>query len=153
MTNQNMRPKGPQPVLDDLLAVPLDSNLPLPQHRHSSSYQNGHLRDPSPGIARSSTQYLAADAASRRERSASPAADTRPKLLRAKSDFIPRRDHSPRGEDSDSKASGETEWGIRHGFESQLAPEEWNNLISASCHTSSWYRNANTASEFFPLLH
>jgi regulator-associated protein of mTOR len=53
--------------------------------------------------------------------------DARPKLLRAKSDFGPRA----KNDETDSKASSETEWGIRHGFDTQLASEEWNNLLTS----------------------
>lgn len=63
--------------------------------------------------------------------------DPRPKLHRAKSDFGPRREDHKDGDDED-RASGEGEWGIRHGFETQLVSEEYNNLLN-SVRAPGWY--------------
>jgi hypothetical protein len=135
MTNQSLRPKGPQPVIDNLFTIPNDTQIAQPQPQYhnglDNGLQNGHL-DPAPGIFRSSTQFLNADNIPHlRDRSISPANDSRPKLLRAKSDFGPRFENASRNDDTESKTSGETEWGIRHGFDTQLASEEWNNLLTS----------------------
>ena len=62
----------------------------------------------------------------------------RPGLQRAKSDFGPRREEMNRaGEESETK---EGEWGLRHGFETQLESEEYNRLLeSVSACDSEWW--------------
>jgi len=56
----------------------------------------------------------------------------RPGLGRAKSDFGPRREErGTKGDDEESTSAADGEWGIRHGFETQLASEEHNNLLTS----------------------
>jgi hypothetical protein len=155
MTNQSSRPKGPQPVIDNLFTIPDDSQIVQPQPQHNSTLHNGNLLDQPPILFRSSTQFLNTDHTNPlRDRSISPANESRPKLLRAKSDFGPRFENTSRTDDTESKTSGETEWGIRHGFDTQLASEEWNNLLN-----SVRYRRMDITSslilksELFPLLY
>jgi regulatory associated protein of mTOR len=133
MTNLPSRPKGPQPVIDALVPS-TNGHTPEPDVQPSASYSRSGLQEPTPRLIRSSTQFVNTEnGVSERESSASPAPDTRPKLLRAKSDFGPRRESNPGNDDTDSKTSGETEWGIRHGFDTQLASEEWNNMLNSVC--------------------
>lgn len=56
--------------------------------------------------------------------------DGRPSLIRAKSDFAPRP--SAFNEDTESRTSADTEWGIRHGFDTQLASEEWTQALQSN---------------------
>jgi len=127
----HMRTKGPQPVLDnftepdDLSDAPSDVT-PRPG---SAALREPHLHAPYNHLNRSSTQISP-------ERKPSPlledsaTLDPRPKLLRAKSDFGPRHEDQKNGDD-ESRTSGEGEWGIRHGFETQLVSEEYNNLLNS----------------------
>ncbi|KAF1983882.1 WD repeat-containing protein-like protein mip1 [Aulographum hederae CBS 113979] len=132
MAPSSARPNGPQPIIDSLDASreQIDdaanaqqrpntaprpdpsSSLVLPQPTETGSTSRDLLRRPSP----------------RRNGSM----DTRPLLARAKSDFGPRREDRPKAEDAESRASGEAEWGIRHGFETQLTSEDHNNLLTAN---------------------
>lgn len=50
-------------------------------------------------------------------------------MLRAKSDYGPRRDEDKEGEE-EVKAV-ESDFKIRHGFESQLTSEEYNTLLNS----------------------
>jgi regulator-associated protein of mTOR len=136
MTRPSARPKGPQPVLDDFIdadAVVLVNGQPYEYERPNSPSDAFDSQDRSPlPLARSSTQLDLPDAhnhqiQSHRDRSSSP--DSRPTLLRAKSDFGPRHRDGLRNGDIDSKDSDDGEWGIRHGFETQLVSEEYNNLL------------------------
>ncbi|KAF2397315.1 putative meiotic regulator-interacting protein [Trichodelitschia bisporula] len=111
MTMLAPRPKGPQPVLE--LADDSDS--------HSDKRPSSAPRpDAPPPLNRSSTHHDDP----RRAR----AAVSRPGLQRARSDFSPL---NASRDDTDSKAS-EGEWGIRHGFETQLVSEEYNRLLNSN---------------------
>ncbi|KAF2675570.1 hypothetical protein BT63DRAFT_420766 [Microthyrium microscopicum] len=129
MANPPPRPKGPQPILDDLVGTPASSNSlgeNTPLDRPTTAPRHNGLPA---AIGRSSTYlYPEVSEAVIRSRSASPSA--RPKLLRAKSDFGPRREDSGRNDDNDSKGSNDAEWGIRHGFDTQLASEDYNHLLT-----------------------
>lgn len=81
------------------------------------------------GINRSNTSLFAVNSrnASRQPSPAPP--QGRPGLQRAKSDFGPRREEVNRGgEEAETK---EGEWGLRHGFETQLESEEYNRLLES----------------------
>ncbi|KIW01014.1 uncharacterized protein PV09_07531 [Verruconis gallopava] len=59
----------------------------------------------------------------------------RPALVRAKSDFGPRREESQSkilGLSDESESGREGEWGLRHGFETQLESEEYNRLLESN---------------------
>ncbi|KAF1810164.1 WD repeat-containing protein-like protein mip1 [Eremomyces bilateralis CBS 781.70] len=60
------------------------------------------------------------------------ASSPRPGLLRAKTDFGPRGSVPARDDEVESKASTEVEWGIRHGFDTQLNSEEYNNVLNSN---------------------
>jgi regulator-associated protein of mTOR len=55
----------------------------------------------------------------------------RPLILRAKSDFGPRRDDRPESADDEVGSSIDGEFKIRHGWETQLTSEEYNNLLTS----------------------
>jgi regulatory associated protein of mTOR len=141
MTALPSRPSAPQPVLINFLEpdAGLDTNghAELEDHPNSGPTMDAPLTLPNLPIlkfpfTRSSTQFATPPRlAPERDRSTSP--DARPRLLRAKSDFGPRREEPPRTGDSESRTSGEGEWGIRHGFETQLVSEEYNNLLTSVC--------------------
>ena len=125
------RPKGPQPILDnftepeDLSDVPSDIT-PRP-------VTAPHLERPVPPylhLNRSSTQTSPERKPPTDSDDANGALDGRPKLPRAKSDFGPRRDEQ-KTTDDESRTSVDGEWGIRHGFETQLVSEEYNNLLNS----------------------
>jgi hypothetical protein len=123
--------KGPQPVLDDLVGTPASTSSGRADtngHTQSTTPQTNGFSRSTAHLARSST-YLAAEINGEVHRSRSASPSTRPALLRAKSDFGPRQDHS-KNDDSDSKTSAEGEWGIRHGFDTQLASEDYNHLLT-----------------------
>ena len=132
MTNNAIRPKGPQPVLDDLVGTPANSSTVNGeaqwQGRPGTAPRTNGVSNPT--LARSSTAYLSAEAEGQAARSRSSSPNTRPMLLRAKSDFGPRRDDHGKGDETESKASTEGEWGIRHGFDTQLASEDYNHLLT-----------------------
>ena len=124
------RPKGPQPILDnftepeDLSDVPSDI-VPRPvtaPHLERSVPPYCHIN-------RSSTQ-ASPERKPPSEPNTNGALDARPKLSRAKSDFGPRRDEQ-KTTDDESRTSIDGEWGIRHGFETQLVSEEYNNLLNS----------------------
>jgi hypothetical protein len=77
-------------------------------------------------------------------RDASPAPSGRPGLQRAKSDFGPRgrEDVNRAGEEPEAK---DGEWGLRHGFETQLESEEYNRLLESVCGGllgfKAWHKN------------
>jgi regulator-associated protein of mTOR len=142
MTALSSRPPAPQPVLINFLEpdTALDTNGHAELDDRPSSapkMMDAPLNLPILPIlkfplTRSSTQFVSSPKlAPERDRSTSP--DARPKLLRAKSDFGPRREEPLRTADVESRASGEGEWGIRHGFETQLVSEEYNNLLTSVC--------------------
>ncbi|KAF2757428.1 hypothetical protein EJ05DRAFT_476686 [Pseudovirgaria hyperparasitica] len=56
----------------------------------------------------------------------------RPQMLRAKSDFGPRREDATENHDDESKSSAEGDFKIRHGFESQLTSEEYNTILNST---------------------
>ncbi|EOD44046.1 regulatory associated protein-mtor [Neofusicoccum parvum] len=62
---------------------------------------------------------------------ANGSAPGRPLMLRAKSDFGPRHNEQ-QVRDEDELESGDAEWTIRHGWESQLTSEEYQNLLSST---------------------
>ena len=132
MTNNAIRPKGPQPVLDDLVGTPIRSS----NVNGEGQWQGRPGTTPrangvgNPNFARSSTAFLSADAEGSATRSRSSSPNPRPMLLRTKSDFGPRRDDHAKGDETESKASTEGEWGIRHGFDTQLASEDYNHLLT-----------------------
>jgi regulator-associated protein of mTOR len=134
MTALTMRPKGPQPVLDSLTDAAEESDAQAENQARPRTAPR--LDTPTNGFSlhRSSTQILLENnnGSRRASRNASPAdiATRRPGLLRAKSDFGPRREEAVRGED-ESKTSDGGEWGIRHGFETQLVSEEYNQVLNA----------------------
>lgn len=122
------RPKGPQPVLDNFTDPEELSDAPsdVTPRPNTAPRPDAFNR-----LRRSPTEVSP-------ERRPSPLADSngnldpRPKLHRAKSDFGPRREENKNGDD-ESRTSGEGEWGIRHGFETQLVSEEYNNLLTSVC--------------------
>ncbi|KAF2805386.1 WD repeat-containing protein-like protein mip1 [Mytilinidion resinicola] len=61
-----------------------------------------------------------------------PAAAARPLVLRTKSDFGPRRDDPTEGADDEVAGSVDGDFKIRHGWETQLTSEEYNNLLTSS---------------------
>jgi regulator-associated protein of mTOR len=133
MTGLTMRPKGPQPVLDSLTEPADESDAQTENHARPTTAPR--LDAPTNGFSlhRSSTQiFLDHNDSRRSSRNASPAAlsTRRPGLLRARSDFGPRREEVVKSDD-DSKASDGGEWGIRHGFETQLVSEEYNSILNA----------------------
>jgi regulatory associated protein of mTOR len=136
------RPPAPQPVLINFLEpdAALDTNGHTELEDRPSSapkMMDAPLALPALPIlkfplTRSSTHFVTSPRlAPERDRSTSP--DARPTLLRAKSDFGPRREEPLRTADVESRTSGEGEWGIRHGFETQLVSEEYNNLLTSVC--------------------
>lgn len=64
---------------------------------------------------------------------------SRPGLSRAKSDFGPRREDTAASVDEDAQSSTDGEFRIRHGWESQLTSEEYNNLLNSVRSMSSGY--------------
>lgn len=141
MTSIASRPKGPQPVLDSLTEPDPGDLSDTPSENRARPRTAPRIDAPPNGFAhinRSSTQIVSQEQESRRaSRNASPAGfASRPgMLLRAKSDFGPRREELIKNDD-DSKVLADVEWGIRHGFETQLESEEYNNLLN-SVHTNS----------------
>jgi regulator-associated protein of mTOR len=130
-----MRPKGPQPVLDGLTEPDSDETAADAQSEDRARPRTApRLESATNGFAlhRSSTQAFQGENNRRTSRAASPAhlSTPRPGLLRAKSDFGPRREEVGKGDD-ENKTSDSGEWGIRHGFENQLVSEEYNNLLNA----------------------
>ena len=138
MTSLAVRPKGPQPVLDSLIGIP-DSSLiddPFQRNGNSNAGLNLHVLPESNGLFQIPTPSPlppVIDATTNGTNPGLPSLfnDDRPKLLRAKSDFGPRRLTDPDSADTDSKASSETEWGIRHGFATQLVSEEYNHVLTS----------------------
>jgi regulator-associated protein of mTOR len=135
MTSIALRPKGPQPVLDSLTESDAGDLSDTPSENRARPRTAPRMDAPPNGFAhlnRSSTQIVSQEQESRRaSRNASPAGlAPRPGLLRAKSDFGPRREELIKGDD-ESKTSADAEWGIRHGFETQLESEEYNNLLNS----------------------
>jgi regulatory associated protein of mTOR len=55
----------------------------------------------------------------------------RPLVLRAKSDFGPRREDAADSADEDVGSSADGDFKIRHGWESQLTSEEYNNILTS----------------------
>jgi regulator-associated protein of mTOR len=141
MTSLALRPKGPQPILDSLTEPDVADLSDTPSEHRARPRTAPRIDAPPNGFAhinRSSTQVISYEQESRRaSRNASPAGlAPRPgMLLRAKSDFGPRREELNKGDD-DSKTSADAEWGIRHGFETQLESEEYNNLLNSVYTTS-----------------
>lgn len=80
-------------------------------------------------LDRSNTSWFAPNSRNG-SRNPSPAPPQgRPGLQRAKSDFGPRREEVNRvGDESETK---DGEWGLRHGFETQLESEEYNRLLES----------------------
>jgi hypothetical protein len=131
MASHPLRSKGPQPVIDELVPS-INGQAPEFDAPTIPIHYNDNLQEPTVRINRSATHFLNLENGfPARDRSHSPVRDGRPKLLRAKSDFGPRRESNPQNDETESKASGETEWGIRHGFDTQLASEEWNNMLNS----------------------
>jgi regulator-associated protein of mTOR len=151
------RPPGPQPVLDHFLetdgGASQANGQPEQEYRPASGSRADNVQTLRFPLNRSSTHLLGSPRlAAERDRSASPV--PRPGLLRAKSDFGPRRDETPKHGDTDSKTSGEGEWGIRHGFEMQLVSEEYNNLLtSVSLPGVTSEHVLTNIQEFLPLLY
>lgn len=87
---------------------------------------------------------------------ASPASG-RPNLLRAKSDYGPRRgEEHPDQHDEDSRSSQDGDFRIRHGFESQLTSEEYNNLLNSVSSPPShlfWDMFTDFPTDIFHVLH
>ena len=134
MTNVVVRPKGPQPVLDDLVSTPATNGMANGdvehQERPNSAPRTNGVTAPTVGLVRSSTHHLSVQQNGDPVRSRSASPNDRPKLLRAKSDFGPRWEDHANHDDTDSKASSDAEWGIRHGFDTQLASEDYNHLLT-----------------------
>lgn len=133
MTSIALRPKGPQPVLDSLTEPDLSDTPSEDRSRPRTASRTDGPPNGFHPINRSSTNIVSQEQESRRaSRNASPAGlAPRPgMLLRAKSDFGPRREELIKGDD-ESKISADAEWGIRHGFETQLESEEYNNLLNS----------------------
>jgi regulator-associated protein of mTOR len=155
-----MRPKGPQPVLDSLTEPADDDSSTDSQGENQARPKTAPRLDaPLNGFAfhRSSTQiFLDNNERRRSSRNASPAdiATRRPGLLRAKSDFGPRREDVVK-DDDDGKNSEAGEWGIRHGFETQLVSEEYNSILNAVFISIIVRRDKTdlTSAELLPLLH
>jgi regulator-associated protein of mTOR len=84
------------------------------------------------GFNRSNTSLWAPNSrsGSRNPSPAPPPLLGRPGLVRAKSDFGPRREENGHkgAEETESK---DGEWGLRHGFETQLESEEYNRLLES----------------------
>ncbi|KAE9970268.1 hypothetical protein BLS_004990 [Venturia inaequalis] len=132
-----LRPKGPQPVLDSLTEPDTGDLSDTPSEGRSRPRTASHIEvtTNSPArIHRSSTNFVPQEQESpRASRNPSPTRMApRPGMLwRAKSDFAPRREEANK-EDDESKTSVDAEWGIRHGFETQLESEEYNNLLNSN---------------------
>lgn len=135
-----MRPKGPQPVLDSLTEPDSGESTPDPlpdeeDEERTRPRTAPRLDSGTNGFSlhRSSTQVFQGEGSRRPLRTASPGhLAPRPGLLRAKSDFGPRREEAGKGDD-ENRTADSGEWGIRHGFENQLVSEEYNNLLNAVC--------------------
>jgi hypothetical protein len=130
----SMRQKGPQPVIDSL--QPEDSES-IPEPRLAVPYmeapRNSGLREPTV-VPRSSTFALSDD--DEHMESLRPLPTTngfgRPKLLRAQTDVGPHRENGrPDHGDGSDIGSAEMEWGIRHGFDTQLGSEEYNTVLTS----------------------
>jgi regulatory associated protein of mTOR len=61
----------------------------------------------------------------------SSTAPAKPQLLRAKSDFGPRREEPADHRDDDSKSSLDGDFKIRHGFDSQLESADYNDMLNS----------------------
>jgi regulator-associated protein of mTOR len=156
MTTFAARPKGPQPVLDSLTEPDGGDLSDAPSESRDRPRTAPRLEPPPNGfsnINRSSTQIF--HASSRRgSRNVSPA--PRPGLLRAKSDFGPRREEVAKaGEEEVVKEPGDGEWGIRHGFETQLESEEYNNLLNSvrTSHNITSYSKLMVMAELLHVLY
>lgn len=105
-----------------------DANADLedrPRTAPRSLHLNGHAM-----LNRSSTGLFVPNSrGGSRNPSPSPARGGRPGLLRARSDFGPRREEARRGSEGSEHKEGE--WGLRHGFETQLESEEYNRLLES----------------------
>ena len=133
MASLAVRPKGPQPVLDNLIGAP-DSTLKddlVQRNLYPPIGLNLQLLPDTNGLSRTPVPAANGNANGVVLGRPSPGPDDRPKLLRSKSDFGPRRETDSENAETDSKASAETEWGIRHGFDTQLVSEEYNNLLTS----------------------
>jgi hypothetical protein len=143
-------------VLDSLTEPADDSDAHADNHSRPTTAPR--LDTPTNGFSlhRSSTQLILDNDSRRGSRNASPAAigTRRPGLLRAKSDFGPRREEVVRSDD-ESKTSDGGEWGIRHGFETQLVSEEYNSILNAvrSSHKPARAGLTFAIVELLPLLH
>ena len=136
MTNYPLRPKGPQPVITNLTdpdpdpdSVHADTTSDQAVQRPSTAPRPDALDPQLNGIHRSATHIVPRAAAVTGDVNGS--LDPRPALLRAKSDFGPRREENEKPGGEEGNKSSEGEWGIRHGFATQLLSEEYNSLLTS----------------------
>ncbi|KAF2146361.1 uncharacterized protein K452DRAFT_243132 [Aplosporella prunicola CBS 121167] len=113
-----------------MVARPTSANPPRPDNEPTSTTMDPALRlaDNATNGPRPSSAHVREEPPQSNGRGVG-----RPRMVRAKSDFGPRREEPPpvqRDEDLESHDDGE--WKIRHGWESQLTSEEYQNLLSSS---------------------
>ncbi|KAF4540051.1 Target of rapamycin complex 1 subunit mip1 [Lasiodiplodia theobromae] len=118
------------------------TSTPGANHPQSADLPPSHVNDPHPDRRDDAPSPRSSSATRARERrsgtmaeprvnGANGSAPARPLMLRAKSDFGPRHnEHQDR--DEDEHENGDAEWTIRHGWESQLTSEEYQNLLSST---------------------
>lgn len=142
-----LRPRQAQPTLDNYLhgrdgggdsdlvePITEDSRSDLPLQNRPSSATNVASQP------RHLTKHL-----SREERSAhdqvNGRSNGRPGLARAKSDFGPRRESQAENSEEEKSSASEGEFKIRHGWETQLTSEEYNNLLNSVCMKASCHQH------------
>jgi hypothetical protein len=152
------RPRAGPPLHLDEAHLPSDHDDP--DHHNERPHTAGALllRPNGFGNLNRSNTSLFAPGSRNGSRSPSPArhplGNGRPGLQRAKSDFGPRgqgRENVGNGEEGRRK---EGEWGLRHGFETQLESEEYNRLLESVSGASYGQRDAGGTNEVdVELLH
>ncbi|EON66333.1 hypothetical protein W97_05726 [Coniosporium apollinis CBS 100218] len=127
------RTKGPRPVLDSLDVHDLDRQ---PDHQSTLAEYDSRLTAPAtlrPASARNlsgNPQPEHVNGAAKSPALNGSHRNDRPQLPRARSDAGPRREEK---QDDDSKSSVDGgDWKIRHGFDTQLTSEEYQNLLNSS---------------------
>jgi len=129
------RLRGPQPIIDSLESSRNHSDEALESPDIVDRPTTApHTTDPQPSMIFPNKLDTVEDFRSPERKSSNQQNDStspRPGLPRAKSDFGPRREDRAKGDDEESASAADGEWGIRHGFETQLASEEHNNLLTS----------------------
>ncbi|KAF2090069.1 hypothetical protein K490DRAFT_35866 [Saccharata proteae CBS 121410] len=108
---------------------PSQPSQPFDRRAHNSSSESSP--SPRPSSEGTRQQITNGFGAAPRLNGSSATARSRPGLARARSDFGPRRDESSDSE-NDAESSADGDWKIRHGWETQLTSEEYQNLLNST---------------------